>query len=463
MSSNGIIPEASDHVQSEANDLHEPQSTTDEYQHSPDLDDDNLEPSAHDVAERNVAYQALDSFHKYRSVAHSTIHRRRQNLYALPSSQWRQLAAPPFNLLDNLSAVDDAIDANARLAEAILNVASQSMNFPHDEGSSDEHPGDGHARANDHNKAESTLRQFYRDWSKEGFEKEVKPLLDLILADLATYSSNREQSTSSTSPNTPHNPQTSQNQPLDILLPGSGLSRLLLSLTLHGHNATGNEISYHQLMASHFILNANTAGAHSWTIYPWATNFSNTISRTHQLRSYTIPDIDPATVVADAHAAGNVVGTMGMAAGDFVTSFNEEDSKREYDAVVTVYFIDTAPNLFRYIQTVHNCLRQGGLWINVGPLLWHFDARANSRPGTPREAPGTDETQRREDAGIAEPGSFELTHEEVVELVARSGFEILKEEILADDGDGGVGAYIQQPDGMMQMRYRCGHWVARKL
>lgn len=442
-----------------------------------DVDDDFSHPPTDD-GEREVIFQAIDSFNSYRPLAHSTVHRRRQNLYALPSNQWQLLAAPPFNLLDTLSSVDDAIDSNSEIADAIVSIATATMGLPTD-------PTHGPAalnwqntaKLNDHNKAQSTLRQLYRDWTAEGYNREIKPLLNLILTDLSKHLS-PSPPPSTTQPTTTADNTTRPSPSLlpHILLPGAGLSRLLLSLTLSGYHATGNEISYHQLLTSNFILN-HTPAPNAYTLYPFATTFTNTLSRTHQLRSYLLPDIHPATAIASARATGQAVGDMGMAAGDFCTSFNDEESRGQFDAVVTAYFIDTAPNLFRYIRTVRHCLKAHGVWVNVGPLLWHFDAR---EPGGGDDDNDNDDgaegrsKNREEDTGIAEPGSFELSNEEVLLLVEREGFEVVSSEILPagfvggeDDGgaaveNDGVGAYIQDSRSMLQHRYRCAHWVARK-
>jgi carnosine N-methyltransferase len=415
-------------------------------------DSKDLAFSQHDAAEQRAMFQAIDSFHQYRALAHDTIHRRRRNLYNLPSQQWQTLARPPFFILDSLSLVDDAIDVNAQLADAIVQVAAANLGF---EFNMDTHvsemPWHGFAKINDHNKAQSTLRQFYRDWSAEGYRNEVKPLLDMILSDLREHLI----SPSTSSRNIQELPH--------LLLPGAGLCRLLLELTLRGYNATGNEISYHQLFASNFILNrAPKANCHR--LFPFATIFTNTISRADQLRCFKIPDVHPANAIASARAANSEqVGEMSMAAGDFCTSFNDTSSAATFDGVVTAYFIDTAPNLFRYIETVHNCLKPGGLWINVGPLLWHFDNRPLQRLGSERNTFGNEENDIRnesvggrdtnsdestdsavgvgmrpdEDMGIAEPGSFELTHEEVLHLVSMGGFDILSHEILPADFSSG--------------------------
>jgi len=299
-------------------------------------------------------------------------------------------------------------------------------------------------------KAHSTLRQLYRDWSAEGYNAEVKPLLDLILSQLSTHLPL---------------PANSSAEPPTLLLPGAGLARLLLALTLSGYNAEGNEISYHQLLASNFILNG-LLPSKTYALYPFCTTFTNHTSRSNQLRSYTIPDVHPSTAMAEATTSGKRVGSMNMSAGDFITSYSSLSNKSQFDGVVTVYFIDTAPNLIRYIETVKHCLRDGGVWINIGPLLWHFDdlrLREHNREHHAQSQTNTQNLQPQttdEDEGIAEPGSFELSDDEVVHLVEKLGFKVEKHEVIQDGSGGG---YIQDPSSMLQNTYRCSHWVARKV
>jgi carnosine N-methyltransferase len=59
--------------------------------------------------------------------------------------------------------------------------------------------------------------------------------------------------------------------------------------------------------------------------------------------------------------------------------------------------------------------------------------------------------------GIADPGSVELTDDEVVALIERFGFRIEKRE------SGMQAGYIQDPASMLQSLYRASHWVARKI
>ncbi len=161
---------------------------------------------------------------------------------------------------------------------------------------------------------------------------------------------------------------------------------------------------------------------------------------------------------------------MSMTAGDFILSYSSPNQTATYEAVTTVFFIDTAPNLIRYIQTVHNALKPGGLWINIGPLLWHFDNQQSEHDRNSNESlksaldtNAQDHSRRNKDTdgdtGIAEPGSFELSNDEVLLLIQHSGFKIENSEILDMQK---YGSYIQDPESMLQNLYRPVHWVARK-
>ncbi len=154
-------------------------------------------------------------------------------------------------------------------------------------------------------------------------------------------------------------------------------------------------------------------------------------------------------------AEGGTKGEMSMTAADFVLLYGDEGHRGAYDAVATVFFVDTAPNLLRYVETIWRCLKEGGVWVNLGPLLWHFE---ESGPIGKAGEDGEREEGKRKWEGIGEPGSVELTDEEVLLLVERMGFIIERHEVRpAETG------YIQDPESMLQNLYRVSHWIARKV
>lgn len=321
-----------------------------------------------------------NSVSQYAKVAHfNTTHLRRQSFYALPRAHWELLAAPPFSYLDTLIAVDDAIDKNSELAWAILVSSLKSLGLAtlpsllNENVTGDKDPYDwrGMATSVDLEKARSTLRQFYRDWSAEGSAERATCYGPVIRA----LQTEREHRTDQTA--------------MRVLVPGAGLGRLVFELCNEGFDVEGNEISYHQLLASSYILN-HCPQSNAHTLFPWVHTFSNHKSRTNHLKSVQIPDAHPGTVLKSA-LSGHRRGQMSMSASDFLCLYGREDQRDSFDAVAAVFFLDTAPNIVRYIEVIHNCLRPGGLLINVGPLLWHFENNAPGKHGHDMApAPGQD-------------------------------------------------------------------------
>lgn len=216
---------------------------------------------------------------QYRQAAHYNItHLRRQAFYSLPSAHLDILCDPPFSLPKTFDAVDDAIDSNADIAESMLRVGLAAFGVdPLDESWK------GKATPNDLDKARSTLRQLYRDWSAEGAAERAAsyvPILDALRDHLPP-------------------PRGSDRSSQRVLVPGAGLGRLVLEICSDGYCVEGNEVSYHQLIASNYILN-HAAAARQHALYPWALSFSNHHNRANQLQHVLIPDVHPATALEDS-------------------------------------------------------------------------------------------------------------------------------------------------------------------
>lgn len=339
------------------------------------------------------------------------------------------LSEPPFSMLDTFSKVDDAIDANANLAEAILESGLELMGYASLYQDAPDTRPEWHDCASkvSLDKARSTLHQLYRDWSAEG-AMERKACYNPILQDLADLLVNPLE----------------VDQEIRVLVPGAGLGRLVFELCRAGFCTQGNEISYHQLLTSSYMLN-HTSMAKKWSLYPFATTFSNNFNRAHQLLEVKIPDVHPGSEVMH--------GDMSMTTGDFCVVYMKIEYEEFFNAITTVFFIDTASDLVTYILAIRHCLRRGGIWCNLGPLLWHFDGEsAQPHKGHEDAVDGLGEAEEDETLG-----RFEMSHDEVIALVEKLGFVILKQEVISP----GTG-YIQNPNSMLQNFYRPIHWVARK-
>ncbi|KAK4954707.1 hypothetical protein LTR66_013544 [Elasticomyces elasticus] len=410
-----------------------------------------------DPEERRVLYAAIDSFRQYRHTAHYNItHLRRRSFYTLPSSHMSLLASPPFSLPAAFDAVDKAIDASADIADLIVSTALLSFGVDQDD------DWKGKAMPGDMDKARSTIRQLYRDWSLEA-EPERHACYDPILSALAAQFSHIR-------------PQ--ERHQVQVLVPGAGLGRLVFEICKAGWTVEGNEISYHQLLASNFVLN-KTPSASAYPLHPWALSFSNHRTRADQFRRVMIPDVHPATELARVSVErGDQMHSserMSMSSGDFCVIYQEAEYANSFDAITTCFFIDTAPNLIAYIETVLNCLKQGGYWINLGPLLWHFEnaphpgAKEDHGPDvSDSSSVRLDDTTHRSEStrcetyerniGIGKAGSFELADDEVLALLRHFGFEIVQHEV-----DGLATGYVQDPESMLQNVYRPSFWIARKM
>jgi hypothetical protein len=296
---------------------------------------------------------------------------------------------------------------------------------------------------NDMDKARSCINQFYRDWSTAG-SVEREQCFGPVLRALDEEYTSRLQPT----------PDLEKSQ-IKVLVPGAGLGRSVFDICKAGYSVEGNEISYHELMASSLVLN-HTEKAEQFTIAPFALNCSNHLSRADQFQTFAIPDIHPGSALATEMSSEDSAGErMSVSTGDFCILYSAPNYKAMFDAVTTIFFIDTAPNVIRYIEAVGNCLKEGGIWINLGPLLWHQAPRGPSGSG---EGEGGHGHTHVRDAGIGDPGSVELTHDEVMALIERLGFKIEKQTTgMLETG------YISNPRSMLQNTYRPVFWVARRV
>ncbi|XP_038979180.1 carnosine N-methyltransferase-like, partial [Phoenix dactylifera] len=94
-----------------------------------------------------------------------------------------------------------------------------------------------------------------------------------------------------------------------------------------------------------------------------------------------------------------------------------------WDAVVTCFFLDTAHNIVEYIEIISKILKSGGVWINLGPLLYHF-----------ADSYSPDDEM-----------SIELSLEDVKKVAFHYGFELEMEKIIET-------TYTANPRSMMQVR-----------
>ena len=203
----------------------------------------------------------------------------------------------------------------------------------------------------DAEKVRYILKNLSRDWSAEASEERAQshgPILAELEERLYV----------------PKDAMKEGRYPPRVLVPGAGLGRLVLECAARGFETEGNEYSYYMLLTSSFVLNqCQTAG--QFEIHPWIHSNNNHTSDSNQTRAVPIPDLP-------ASDADMKPGNMSMCAGDFCEVYGAPEQKKQWDAIATCFFIDTAHNVVEYLQIIADCLKPGGIWVNFGPLLFHW-------------------------------------------------------------------------------------------
>lgn len=183
------------------------------------------------------------------------------------------------------------------------------------------------------NDVEQVLKLFVRDWGKEG-EVEREATFGRIL-EVAGVKGR-------------------------VLIPGAGAGRLVMEVAglERVQEVVANEWSYLVAAAGKWVWSLEASKRVKF--YPHISWWSH--RRTNEgglFKGSEFPDVTP--VVPEGKKVEWVEG-------DFVTVFNGQEGS--FDAVVTLFFIDTARNLVEYLERIWAMLKPGGTWVNVGPLLY---------------------------------------------------------------------------------------------
>jgi carnosine N-methyltransferase len=153
-----------------------------------------------------------------------------------------------------------------------------------------------------------------------------------------------------------------------VLVPGAGLGRMAYDIASNGYNVEANEISLVMSAAAFQLLQNQASGV----VHPFAFDFLvNEADSSMKYQQVSFPDLER----REWDPNKNTFGSLSYTVGDFVETYSTLERRRQFGAVVTCFFIDTATNIYEYLLVIRNCLRFGGSWINVGPLQWHSNAK----------------------------------------------------------------------------------------
>ena len=151
-------------------------------------------------------------------------------------------------------------------------------------------------------------------------------------------------------------------------------------------------------------------------LHPFVHWWSHQQSTSSTFRQVSFPDTLP-----------RLSDTFHLNEGDFFDTFPG------WSYVVTLFFIDTSLNVVKTIQHIYSILDPGGIWINLGPLLWTS-------------------------SGVA----LELSLDEVIKAVELVGFEVLPLSECGETVKMVECEYTSDSEAMMRWIYRAALWIARK-
>ncbi|KAJ2777177.1 hypothetical protein H4R18_005281 [Coemansia javaensis] len=382
------------------------------HSHDAAADDDEAEAEAEASALADVVAALL----YYKTfMLNSGIYRRLHHIDELPARH--RAVVSSLGIIDKIKDAERLVRENYRFLQGIVHASAVgAVPSPIDSPeqfkawSGEFLDGRDGPRSGHMEKVLSTLKQLVRDWSEEGRaerDQTYGPIIGSLEREFAGVAPEDRGA-------------------IRVLVPGAGLGRLAFDICCRGFSSQGNEFSYFMLLASNYILNqTQAAGQH--TIYPFVHQFSNVATAADQLRPVRVPDVLP----SDMPHAGTAA--FSMVAGDFIEVYSAESEREQWDAIVTCFFVDTAKNALAYLDTMWHAMKPGAVWINLGPLLWHFD-------------------------GIEGESSVEFTRDEFVALVAAVGFKLddaqFRECVPA--------TYTANSRGMLQYTYSSFMCVARK-
>lgn len=171
------------------------------------------------------------------------------------------------------------------------------------------------------------------------------------------------------------------------------------------------------LIVSFFVLNrCQIINEHK--VYPWVHHFVNNLKGDDQSAPVYFPDICPEPTTAG----------FSMAAGDFLDVYREEN---QFNCIATCFFIDCASNIVKFIERIYHILKPGGVWINLGPLLYHY-------------------------ADMKYENSVEPSYQVLLQVIKDIGFLLEKSQT------GVRTKYCQNPNSMLQFEYHSVFFVCTK-
>ncbi|KXH43500.1 hypothetical protein CSAL01_12854 [Colletotrichum salicis] len=323
---------------------------------------------------------AINSFEQYSSLAQGVLQRK----YARYDRQTpaQKLMSNKLGYPEHFEKATEGINLNARLSERIAQISRKHYQT-----------GPGaltHENDADFGLVDLTFGHLSRDWSSHGVTERLATFPP-VLAGLEQHFGENGKGKK-------------------VLVPGCGMGRLASDIADVGYDVTANDLDFSSILAHHLLTN-HTTSLHQHTIHPFVTKWTHQSNPSSRYTALTVPDHMPNKAVK-------------FIEGDFLEMFPEDG---QFDAVVTLFFIDIGNNIIDFLSNIHRLLKPGGTWINLGPLKY-----------------GTHT-------------ALQLSAEEVLHLADLIGFDVDLSSRKSIDS-----LYAQQPESLLKFTYVTQFWTATK-
>ena len=154
-----------------------------------------------------------------------------------------------------------------------------------------------------------------------------------------------------------------------VLVPGTGCSRMAFELAKRGFNVEVNDFCYIYILCDDYLF--NYSHKNEFQFCPSIHTFSNNYTEASVLKRYAFPDVDIRDELQKAEAK-----PINFIKGDFLLLY--KGKKDIFDCIVTLFFIDVSKNIIEYVEIMHDLLKKGGVWINLGCLDYFYSRNHSS-------------------------------------------------------------------------------------
>ena len=147
-----------------------------------------------------------------------------------------------------------------------------------------------------------------------------------------------------------------------VLVPGTGCSRMAFELAKRGFDVEANDFCYIYILCDDYLF--NYSHKNEFQFCPSIHSFNNHYSESSVIKRYSFPDVDIKDELEKAESK-----PIKFIKGDFLLRY--KGKKDIYDCIITLFFIDVSKNIVEYVEIMHDLLKKGGVWINLGCLDYY--------------------------------------------------------------------------------------------